>query len=282
MNPAEQPALPKWSDLGVRVFSALVLIPAVLLDVWIGGIWFQLFVSLLTILVAFEWTTLVHGRSSSQFAVHAAAALCGVFLPAETGLAGPFLAIAILTALSAVLAQFQDRPRSLWTYLGVPYVAIPGTAFALLRADESMGLLAILWLLSIVWAADTSAYFAGRTLGGPKLAPIISPKKTWSGLAGAVIGSAVASLFFAYFAGLGNAGLLGAVAAIAALVEQAGDLFKSALKRHFGVKDSGRLIPGHGGVIDRIDGLIAVSVFAAAIGIARAGLDNGGQGLLLW
>lgn len=282
MNPPDQPVPPKWGDLGVRLFSAFVLIPAVLVDVWVGGIWFQLFVALLAILVAYEWTAMVHGRSSSQFAIHAAAALCGVFLPMEIGLPGTCFAIFVLAASNSVLAQFQGRPTSLWTYLGVPYAAIPGAAFVLLRADESMGLLAILWLLSIVWAADTCAYFVGRILGGPKLAPVISPKKTWSGLLGAVAGSAIASIVFSNLAGLGNFAILGAIAAGAAFVEQAGDLFKSALKRHYGVKDSGRLIPGHGGVIDRVDGLIAVSAFAAGLGIARAGIYDSGQGLLLW
>jgi phosphatidate cytidylyltransferase len=282
VSPAELPAAPKWGDLGVRLFSAFVLIPAVLIDVWAGGIWFQLFVALLAVLVAYEWTDMAHGRSSSQFAIHAAAALCGVFLPIEVGLSGTFLTVALLAVASAVLAQFQGRPISIWSYLGVPYAAIPGAAFVLLRADEVMGLLALLWLLSIVWAADSCAYFAGRVIGGPKLAPRISPKKTWAGLAGAVAGSMLASVLFAILAGLQSVVILAAIAAIAAVIEQAGDLFKSALKRHCGVKDSGRLIPGHGGVIDRIDGLIAVSAFAAGIGILRAGLTNGGQGLLLW
>lgn len=280
--PADQPVSPKWGDLGVRLFSALVLIPAVLIDVWVGGIWFQLFVALLAILVAYEWTVMAHGSSSSQFAIHAAAALCGVFLPMETGLAGTSFAVFVLAAAGAVLAQFQGRPTSIWTYLGVPYAAVPGAALVILRADEYMGLLAILWLLSIVWAADTCAYFVGRLIGGPKLAPVISPKKTWSGLAGAVAGSVLATIAFLNLAELGNLAVLSVLAAVAALVEQAGDLFKSALKRHFGVKDSGRLIPGHGGVIDRVDGLIAVSAFAAGVGIVRAGLHNSGQGLLLW
>jgi phosphatidate cytidylyltransferase len=282
VTPADQSISPKWGDLGVRLFSAVVLIPAVLVDVWVGGIWFQLFVALLAILVAYEWTVMAHGRSSSQFAIHAAAALCGVFLPMETGLPGTSFAVFILATASAVLAQFQGRPTSIWTYLGVPYAAIPGAALVVLRADEQMGLLAILWLLSIVWAADTCAYFAGRLIGGPRLAPVISPKKTWSGLAGAVAGSVVATVIFVYAAELGDLGILGVLAGTAALVEQAGDLFKSALKRHFGVKDSGRLIPGHGGVIDRVDGLIAVSAFAAGVGFIRAGLYNSGQGLLLW
>jgi phosphatidate cytidylyltransferase len=282
VSPADQSAPPKWGDLGVRLFSAFVLIPAVLIDVWVGGIWFQLFVALLTILVAYEWTVMAHGRSSSQFAIHAAAALCGVFLPMETGLPGTFFAVFILATMGAVLAQFQGRPTSVWTYLGVPYAAIPGAALVILRADEDMGLLAILWLLSIVWAADTCAYFAGRIIGGPKLAPVISPKKTWSGLAGAVIGSAAASIAFCNIAGLEGWAILGVIAAVAAVVEQAGDLFKSALKRHYGVKDSGRLIPGHGGVIDRVDGLIAVSAFAAGVGILRMGMHSSGHGLLLW
>jgi phosphatidate cytidylyltransferase len=133
-----------------------------------------------------------------------------------------------------------------------------------------------------VWSADSLAYFAGRIIGGPKLAPVISPKKTWAGLGGAVAGSALASLAFALIAGLPGLFLLAFLAGLLAIVEQAGDLFKSAMKRHYGVKDSGRLIPGHGGVIDRVDGLVAVAMAAALIGLSRGGMEATGAGLLVW
>ena len=281
MAEAPQPAA-KWTDLGVRSLSAALLIPAVLADVWVGGIWFNLFVALLAVLVAHEWTNMVHGRGSAQFALHAAAALGGALLPLEAGIWGAVTAVCLLWAASALLAGFQAGPKAAWIYLGVPYAGFPAMAVVLLRADPLYGAVAILWCLAIVWAADTLAYFAGRGIGGPKLAPVISPKKTWAGLGGAIAGSAAASALVAAFAGLPAVAALTLLAGILALFEQAGDLFKSALKRHYGVKDSGNLIPGHGGVIDRLDGLIAVAVAAAIIGLLRGGMESTGRGLLLW
>jgi phosphatidate cytidylyltransferase len=281
MAEAPQPAA-KWADLSARTLSAAVLIPAVLVDVWVGGIWFNILVAFIAVLIAHEWTVMAHGRSSAQFALHAAAALSGALLPLEVGLWGAAVTICMLWIASALLASLQAGPRSAWTYLGVPYAGFPAMALVLLRADPLYGAAAILWCLAIVWAADTLAYFAGRTIGGPKLAPVISPKKTWAGLGGAIAGSAAASALVAAFAGLPAVAILTLLAGILALFEQAGDLFKSALKRHYGVKDSGDLIPGHGGVIDRVDGLIAVAVAAAIIGLLRGGMESTGRGLLLW
>jgi phosphatidate cytidylyltransferase len=141
---------------------------------------------------------------------------------------------------------------------------------------------AILWIFLIVWSADSLAYFAGRVIGGPKLAPLISPKKTWAGLAGAVAGSALISIIFSCVYQLNDMWALAIVAGLLAIVGQAGDLFESSLKRFHGVKDAGGLIPGHGGVIDRVDGLIAVAIAAALIGIFRGEAANAAQGLLHW
>jgi phosphatidate cytidylyltransferase len=276
-----QPAA-KWADLGVRTLSTAVLIPAVLLDVWAGGIWFILLVALIAVLVADEWTAMAHGRSSAQLALHAAAALCGALLPLDAGLWGAALAVCLLWIASILLAKWQSGEISAWTYVGVPYAGFPAIALVLLRADGQYGVRAILWILAIVWAADVFAYFAGRTIGGPKLAPSISPKKTWAGLGGAIVGSAAASALVAAIAGLPAIAVLAFLAGGLAVLEQAGDLFKSALKRHYGVKDSGNLIPGHGGVIDRVDGLVAVAVAAAVIGVIRGGMESTGRGLLLW
>ncbi len=275
-------ATARWADLGARVTSAAVLIPAVLLDVWVGGIWFNLLVALLAVLMAHEWATIVHGGNSLQFAFHAAAALCGALLPLETGIAGATIAIAVLWALSVAVARWQSPVPAVWQYLGVPYVGAPALVLVLLRHDAAYGATVILWILTIVWAADSLAYFAGKSLGGPKLAPRLSPNKTWSGFAGAIVGSAIASAVFAWMAGLEAVAILALLAALLAPVEQMGDLFKSALKRHYGVKDSGSLIPGHGGIIDRLDGLVAVAVAAALIGVARRGFEATGEGVLLW
>ena len=277
---AERPAAP-WSDLGIRALSAAILIPAVILDVWVGGVWFDLLVAVIAVLMALEWTNLVHGRDSRQFALHGAAAMAAAFLPLHADAGAALAVIAALGLVSILLARAAAADGSLWRYLGVPYVGLPAMALVLLRNGSAMGVEAIIWVLVTVWAADTLAYFAGRMIGGPKLAPVLSPKKTWAGLGGAVAGAAIASLLFAAVAGLPGPWPLALLAACLALVEQAGDLFKSAMKRHYGVKDSGDLIPGHGGVIDRVDGLVAVAVAALLVGLARNGADAG-AGLLVW
>jgi phosphatidate cytidylyltransferase len=272
----------KWGDLGVRTLSAAVLIPAVLADVWVGGIWFHLFVALIGILMALEWVTIVHRGSPVQFALHAAGAMCGALLPLDVGLYGGLLAVAVIAVISAAVALVEGGQGSKWRYLGVVYVSVPPIALVILRDDPAHGVAAIIMVMLMVWAADTLAYFAGRIIGGPKLAPAISPKKTWAGLLGAMAGSALAAYAVAKTLGLSSALILVLIAAVLAIIEQAGDLFKSAMKRHYGVKDSGHLIPGHGGVIDRVDGLVAVATAAAIIGAARAGVENAGTGLLVW
>lgn len=282
MSGTEPQPAPKWGDLGVRALSAAVLIPAVLADVWAGGIWFHLFVALIGILMAMEWVNIVHRGSPVQFALHAAGAMCGALLPLDIGLGGGLIAIAVIAALSAAVAAHEDGAGAKWRYLGVPYVSIPPIALVMLREDPVHGIAAIVLVMLMVWFADTFAYFAGRIIGGPKLAPRISPKKTWAGLLGAMAGSALAAFAVAKVLGLQSALILVLVAGALAIVEQAGDLFKSAMKRNYGVKDSGQLIPGHGGVIDRVDGLVAVATAAAIIGAMRAGVDHAGTGILVW
>lgn len=279
---APPPADTRWEDLGVRALSAAVLIPAVLADVWVGGIWFHLFIALIAVLMAQEWVNIVHRADPLQFALHAAGAMCGALLPLDIGLGGGLLTIGALAILSAVLARVRHPHGSIWRYCGVVYVAVPAIALVLLREDPNYGIAAIIFVMVMVWAADTFAYFFGRILGGPNLAPRISPKKTWAGLGGAVVGSAIAALGIGLTLGLPSMTWLVGVAATLALVEQGGDLFKSAMKRHYGVKDSGNLIPGHGGIIDRVDGLVAVATAGAIIGAWRADWGHAGAGLLLW
>lgn len=267
-----------WRDLGIRTLSSAILIPAVLVDVWLGDAWFHLLVALLAVMMAHEWTNIVHERSSSQFALHAAAALCGAFLPMSHGWETSLAVISVILVLSIALAMAQHRRLNLWVMSGVAYVGLPAMAFVILRGENQSGMLAIMWLFAVVWAADICAYFAGRIIGGPKLAPRISPKKTWAGLVGAIAGGAAAGAAVAYGTGLADIALLGLLGGALAIVEQSGDLFESALKRHYGVKDSGRLIPGHGGVLDRVDGLVAASLVLAAI-IIFSGYFGGGNDL---
>jgi phosphatidate cytidylyltransferase len=272
----------KWSDLGTRTLSALILIPTVIVCAWFGGLWFKGFVLLLAGLIAHEWVNIVHPRNIAQYALHMAGALCGVMLPEICGPATALLAILGLALISGLMVRFGNAVSSKWSYLGICYAGFPALALTLLRKDPDFGFVAIFWIFIIVWAADILAYFAGRTIGGPKLAPIISPKKTWAGLAGAVAGSTLVSSIFAYAFQLNGIFVLAILAGCLAVVEQAGDLFESSLKRFHGVKDSGTLIPGHGGVIDRVDGLVAVTVAAALIGLLHNQGISTARGLLQW
>ncbi len=274
-------AVSKWGDLWLRGASAAILIPAVLLDVFYGGVWFTVFAALLGVLMAQEWTNIAHNQNSAQFALHAAAVICGAVLPFEVGISGTLISILIISVFAMALAYFQNCKNPIWAYLGVPYVALPTLAFVLLRTDPVWGVWAIIWVMVIVWSADTLAYFAGRIIGGPKLAPSISPKKTWAGLCGAIVGSALASAILSAYIATQSFWPLLLLAGLFAIVEQGGDLFESSLKRHYGLKDSGRLIPGHGGVIDRVDGLTVVAICAALVGYFRGGATIP-QGLLLW
>jgi phosphatidate cytidylyltransferase len=244
----------RWRDLGVRVASACVLIPVVLLDVWLGDWWFTGFVALLMGLVAREYVRLALDGDGLQLGLHVAAALC-----ATLGLVlwGPVVAlsgIAVLWAMSLALLV-RGPGFGVFAALGIGYVAVPGLALLLLRAQA--GAVSIYWLFCVIWLADTAAYFAGRVIGGPKLWPAVSPKKTWAGLLGAIAGAMIAALVVHAGAGLAIGASMLLAAALLAVIEQGGDLYESALKRRAGVKDSGSLIPGHGGVMDRVDGLLA-------------------------
>jgi phosphatidate cytidylyltransferase len=270
----------RWADLGVRALTAALLIPAVLLDIWMGGVWFELFAAFLGLLIAHEWINIAHSRSSTQFALHAAAALCAAFLPKEIGVLQTMGIAAFLTALGIIAAAYRQREHVIWSYVGVPYVTVAVLSLVLLRNHSAWGIHAIMWLMFVVWATDSFAYFAGRIIGGPKLAPRWSPKKTWAGLIGGMVGAAaISGVYAAFYAP--NIWPLLLVAAILAALAQVGDIFESALKRHFNVKDSGYLIPGHGGVMDRVDGLVFAGAGAAAIGFAREAGEVA-QGLMVW
>jgi phosphatidate cytidylyltransferase len=258
----------------------VVLIPLVLAAVWAGGVWFTLLVAVLATLIAREWTDIAHKGNELQFAFHAVAAMAGSLLPLDAGIAWVLAILAILTALG-ILLDAQGRGVSFWGSVGIPYASLPAMALIVLRADPGFGMKAVFWLLAIIWVNDIAAYFAGRLIGGPKLAPVISPNKTWAGAIGAIVGSAIAGALAGKL--LAGAALAPALVAIGlSIVAQAGDLFKSAMKRKYRLKDSGNLIPGHGGIIDRVDGVVAGAVAAAVCGILRAGPDAAGAGLLAW
>ena len=170
----------------------------------------------------------------------------------------------------------------LWMVAGFGYAGIMLAAPAILRADAGLGLLAILLLFAIVWTTDILGYFAGRAFGGPKLWPAISPKKTWSGAIAGTLGAAIVAVVVTHLFGASNGGTVAAVALLLSVVAQLGDLLESWIKRKFGAKDASHLIPGHGGLMDRLDGFWAAALIGCLIGVLRGGFDGAARGLLIW
>jgi phosphatidate cytidylyltransferase len=283
---------PGKSDLVPRILSALVLAPLAITVAWLpsssysmAGTWvFGIFWLIAAVVVWWEWTTLVSGRASGNRLLFflGSSALMLAMVVAEFSMARtrtPMLIIALGALAAGVFARAERR---IWVAAGVLYAGVLLTAPILLRRDAELGLVAILFLFALVWATDIAGYFIGRAFGGPKLAPSISPNKTWSGAIGGAIGGMLAAGAIAALAGVGNLPAIALVAFGLSAAAQAGDLFESAIKRRFGAKDAGRLIPGHGGVMDRLDGFIAAAAVAMALGITRADMDTAAQGLLLW
>jgi phosphatidate cytidylyltransferase len=191
------------------------------------------------------------------------------------------LTVATILVAAVVMALLASPGRRLWTATGVVYAAMVMIAPLILRRDSAVGFVVIVLLFAVVWVTDIGGYFAGRLIGGPKLWPMVSPKKTWAGALGGAGGAVLAALTVA-FAVQADPLALAILALLLSAVSQAGDLFESAVKRRFGIKDAGHIIPGHGGVMDRLDGFVAAATLAAVIGILRAGADAAGSGLLIW
>jgi phosphatidate cytidylyltransferase len=169
-----------------------------------------------------------------------------------------------------------------WIVSGLFYAASMFAAPVILRGDPALGLLAIVLLFAVVWSTDIFGYFAGRAIGGPKLMPAISPKKTWSGAIAGTLGAMIVAVLVATLFGSFSTVAIAGVALLLSVCAQAGDLFESFVKRMFGVKDSSQLIPGHGGVMDRLDGFWAAAVVGCIIGLARGGFEAPARGLLVW
>jgi phosphatidate cytidylyltransferase len=196
---------------------------------------------------------------------------------------GRYLAAVIVILLGAAATNVvAPAGRGIWVSAGMIYAGSLLSAPLIVRHDAEWGFAAIILLFGIVWATDIAAYFAGRAIGGPKLWPAVSPNKTWSGAIAGAWGAAIAGWAVARAVSPGDELHLVAVALGLSIASQAGDLFESSIKRRFGVKDSSHIIPGHGGLMDRLDGFIVAAALAAVYGISRAGLNNAGQGLLQW
>ena len=242
--------------LGVRSLWALILAPPALAAFYFGSPYSDILILAVGAVGAWEWARLCGGGTPG---LSGAVVIVAVVAAVVAGILGAYAVggwLAAAGAMAAILAASRERPASaLWYGAGAAYLGAACLAFLWLRADFDRGL--VLWLIAVVWATDIGAYLVGRRLGGPKLAPAISPGKTWSGLAGGVAAAALAGLLAAFLHGQGRVAALVAASMVLALVAQVGDLFESGLKRRFGAKDSSNLIPGHGGVLDRVDGVLA-------------------------
>ena len=277
------------SELMLRVVSALVLAPLAILAAYLPqqypvlGPWlFGLFWLAAALAVWWEWNALVSGPDNRLLFFLGGAALTLSAIIAEFGAARTRTPILIVILGALAVGVFARKERRAWEAGGLLYAGAVLTAPIVLRRDPQLGFAAILFVFAVVWASDIAGYFAGRTLGGPKLAPAISPNKTWSGAIGGLLGAVIAGVGVAMLFGLSDLIIIGVIAILLSVVAQIGDLFESRVKRRFGAKDAGKLIPGHGGVMDRLDGFVAAAAAAAIIGVAFGGLGAVAQGLLLW
>jgi phosphatidate cytidylyltransferase len=275
-------------NLVLRVASAAVLGPAVLVLTYIGGWSFVALCFLGALGILYEWTLLFSQSAEPRILVPgtlglvAAALLAGVAMP-NLALVAIVIAAVVVAVIFAVAGREEGLgPTAGWAVGGVVYAGAAFLGPALLRRDPDWGLSALLFLFATVWATDIFAFGCGRLIGGPLLSPSISPKKTWSGAAGGLAGGVAAGLGVAYTVGLGRLGIIGAMALLLSILAQAGDLLESAIKRRFGAKDSGALIPGHGGLMDRLDGFLVAAFFALVIGALRNGTAAPATGLLVW
>jgi phosphatidate cytidylyltransferase len=263
-----RPVVRREPGFALRLVSALAMMPMALVLVILGDWPFACLVGLAVVLMAMEWRQLTSARlggGGDLAAVSVAGLGLAVVVLAASGRPAEALLALGIGALAAGLIAALMGASSVWIGLGAAYLALPALALVWLRGLPEFGLQIVVWLLAVVWATDILAYVVGRKVGGPRLAPSISPGKTWSGLCGGVLAATLAGAVTAW--GLGSERLLQAtwLGAVLAVVSQIGDLIESMLKRRAGVKDSGTLIPGHGGVLDRLDGLILAAPVLAVL-----------------
>jgi phosphatidate cytidylyltransferase len=265
-------------NLLTRVVAALILAPTAIAIAWAGGWLWSGLVTMAAIGLYVEWLMIVGaGRNARVIATGTAALSLSGFCLAS----GQIEAALVTVLLGVVSVAFVCPGKRAWAVAGLCYAAAAEIASVLLRLDQVLGFAALVLVLLVVWVTDMGGYFAGRGIGGPKLWPRVSPKKTWAGAVGGFIASLAVAAAFAAF-GFGKMVPLLLLGMGLSIASQFGDLFESAVKRRFGVKDSSQIIPGHGGLLDRLDGFVAAIVVAAFIGILRGGVDGVGRGLMVW
>jgi phosphatidate cytidylyltransferase len=266
-------------ELGLRVVSAVVLVPLALGSAYLGGPVFLAVWTVAAAIVLWEWTVLVGEPRRAPLVVailgfSAAAVLFGVGLP------GAGLLVLAFGALAG--SGLSGSGRHTWVLAGAVYAGAMLATPAILRNDAELGLVAICMLFGVVWTTDVMAYFVGRGLAGPKLWAAVSPKKTWSGAVGGVAGASLVGAGLAVLAGLDHIVVLALLCAVLSVAAQAGDLLESALKRRFGAKDTSGLVPGHGGLMDRLDGFVIAASVATLLGLLRGGFALPARGWLIW
>lgn len=263
------------SELMTRVVSALVLGAAALIAAWVGSWLGFVVVAAAMVVVEVEWSGLT--GTPRPLALTLAVGLVIALFVAAADFFGVGVGLATVVALLALASS-----REPWRPLGTVYAAIFGFGVLAVILAPTGHRAAIFFVFAVVWGTDTAAFFAGRAIGGPKLWPAVSPKKTWSGAIGGALAGMVAGVVVALVAGYPLSAAVAIVALALAIASECGDLFESWVKRRFGAKDSSHLIPGHGGLMDRIDGLIAAAALAALIGWANGGDAGVAVGLLSW
>jgi phosphatidate cytidylyltransferase len=279
-EPESAPAAPSEKasrNLLQRVAAALVLAPLGMAAAYAGGWSWAVLVTLATIGIYVEWLTVVGAAEEPVVSIGGAVLGISGFCLARGELEAAVLVMGAGLATVALLS----RGRRAWTVAGFVYAAGAELASILVRLDPVEGWPALLLVLLVVWASDIGGYFAGRGIGGPKLWPQVSPNKTWAGAIGGFVASLAIAGAFAML-NQGRTGPLLLVATVLSVASQLGDLFESAVKRRFGVKDSSHIIPGHGGLMDRLDGLVAAMLLAAVFGFLRGGADGVGRALMVW
>ncbi len=265
---AAPPAVrPKSGTLKLRIVSALILGPMAIAAAWFGAPYFSLLVALGAIGMAWEWARLSGATSAAAQGAIMATALAGAAVSITGATPAAALVIAGFGAIAVWGVAAVTKARApLWSALGTLWLTLPCIAILAVEAG-GRGRVAILWLFGVVWASDIGAYAAGRAIGGPRLAPKLSPNKTWAGAMGGLLGAGLVGLAAAPFLG-GSAALAVAASLVLALAAELGDLAESFAKRHFGVKDSGGMIPGHGGLLDRLDSLLTAAAVQALMLLA--------------
>lgn len=270
----------RGSELALRVCSALVLVPLAIGTAYVGGWPFVAFWGIAAIGVLWEWMSLVAVADRRSVLLTGGASIAiALALVVTRHQQAAMIVLAMGTLGAAALAPADRRT---WVAAGIPYAGALGVSPVVLRSDDEYGFLAMIVLFAVVWTTDIVAYFVGRAVGGPKLMPQVSPKKTWSGALGGTIAAVVAAVIIAKTAALMGLFAIATLAVVLSVFAQGGDLLESFLKRRFGAKDSSHLIPGHGGLMDRLDGFVTASIVAALIGLARGGFEAPGRGVLVW